>query len=273
MRLCKDGQCLDNDNMCHSYHTDHTESPNETFTTLRSALDASYSLSHSCVVDAGTKKVKHQTLSLCNKLSCLITDANHNPKSCRNMTDQSQVSFTTADTKNAQALTSLLASGYHNLPCSFCEMKPPATSAPTCTPAPTQCPSLTRAPTTAPTQCPSLTRAPTTAPTQCPSLTRAPTTAPTRAPTPIFTQVVATPYPSRRAVPELTCTSCAPDPKDATKPELLSPPLVTSIPMCTIAPTSAPTASCTVAPTSKPSDGRACSTFPPQPSPKVSCAI
>jgi hypothetical protein len=262
MRLCKDGQCLDNDNMCHSYHTTHTESPNETFTTLRSALDASYSLSHSCVVDAGTKKVKHQTLSLCNKLSCLITDANHNPKSCRNMTDQSQVSFTTADTKNAQALTSLLASGYHNLPCSFCEMKPPATSAQICTPAPTQS-SLPRAPTTAPTQCPSL----------------------PRAPTPILTQVVATPYPSRRAVPELTCTSCAPDPKDATKPELLSPPLVTSIPMCTIAPTNAPTASCTVAPTnaptasctvaptSKPSDGRACSTFPPQPSPKVSCEI
>ena len=261
MRLCKDGQCLDNDNMCQSYHTDHKESPNETFTTLRSALDASYSLSHSCVVDAGTKKVKHQTLSLCNKLSCLITDANHNPKSCRNMTDQSQVSFTTADTKNAQALTSLLASGYHNLPCSFCEMKPPATSAPTCTQAPTQRPSLPRAP------------------------------------TPTVTQVVATPYPSRRAVPELTCTSCAPDPKDATKPELLSPPLVTSIPMCTIAPTNAPTASCTVAPTnaptasctvaptnaptasctvaptSKPSDGRACSTFPPQPSPKVSCVI
>ena len=250
MRLCSDGQCLDSSNMCRAYNTDATHQSMQ-YATLKSALDSKYALSHSCSIDAVTKKAKHQTLFLCDKNSCLTTDSNHNPTFCKRMSDQNQVTPQVVETVNAQQLTSLLGMGYHNLPCSFCEI--PETKAPT--PTASKCPSANTQPPTA-SKCPSAKTQPPTA-SKCPSAKTLPPTAskcPSASPT---IKLPTVPPVATKITPKSSCSS---DPGDASTPVLSSNPTSSFPVMCP-----------TVESVPETCSDNTCSTFPPQPKPKTSC--
>ncbi len=275
MRLCRDGQCLDGSNTCRAYDTGVAH-PSMTLATLKSALDSNYVLSQSCSFDAVTQKVQHQTLYLCDRNSCLSTDSNHNPTFCKRMSDKHQVAPQVVETTSATQLSALLGMGYHNLPCSFCEL-PEAKAPPT--PAP-KCPNATPKPTAAP-KCPNATPKPTATPRTTPPPTPVapvPTSKPSQAPppTPIPTPPVSTPTPTPNTPNTLPAqftmppglllgpVSCSSDPRDASTPVLSSTPVRSGFPiMC---PTPQPTK--VVAETC---GDFTCATFPPQPKPKLSC--